>query len=284
MTCKIYFIVIFALVTCNFINAQYIGGINDGSTRSSLNGSRLSGEIASFTVLYQGSSGDGFDALSNQVLLLDSNFRIYDGSSGDGFSKNNSLVTLNGNIINNLYGGNIGDGHSQGTFQSLIGGEDLTMLFSGNSGDGADFEKLSSVFLEGFILAIFEGGNGDGFTSLLKPNNYLSGLMLMLYHGGNGDGFATYSLKTALTLDLVEQLVKLNILLYPNPASDIVHIEPNEGITITSIALYDISGKMMNVDLSNENTLSVKNLSDGIYLLNIFSQNGTVTKKLIVKK
>lgn len=274
----------FTLITCNFIDAQYIGGINDGSTRSSLNGSRLSGEIASFTVLYQGNSGDGFDALSHQMLLFDSNFRIFDGSSADGFSKDNTLATLNGNRINDVYDGNIGDGQTQGVFQSLIGGEDLTALFSGNNGDGADFEILSSVFLEGFIIAIFEGGNGDGFTGLLKPNNYLSGLMLMLYHGGNGDGFAFNNLKTALTLDLVQQLVKLNILLYPNPASDVVHIETNEGIIITSIKLYDVSGQIINVGLSNENTLDVSNLSDGIYLLNIFSQNGAVTKKLIIKK
>lgn len=281
---KICSIIIVAIISCNFVHAQYTGGRDDGSTKSSLYGSRLSGEIASLTVLYQGSFGDGFDARSNQVLLSNPNFKIYGGSIGDGFSKTSSVLTINGNNINSLYAGASGDGHSQNDFQSLIGGDALSMLFTGNSGDGSDFAMLSSVFLEGFLVDIFKGGSGDGFSSLLKTDNYLTGLLLTLYNGGNGDGFSANSFTSTLTLDLIEQLKEMNVLLYPNPANHIVHIKPNEGIIITSIEVYDISGKMVHVKLSNENTLNVVNFVEGIYLLNIFSENGAVTKKLIIKK
>lgn len=281
---KFFLIIIVAIINCVSVHAQYTGGRDDGSAKSSLHGSRLSGEIASFTVLYQGSSGDGFDALSNQVLLSNPYFKIYGGSIGDGSSQNSSIVTINGKNINSLYAGASGDGHSQNDVQSLISGESLGMLFTGNFGDGSDFAMLSSVFLEGFLVDIFQGGSGDGVSSLLKSNNYLSGLMLTLYNGGNGDGYAMNTLTSTLTLDLIEQLVEMDVILYPNPASHIVHIKPSDGVSITSIELYDVSGKKVNMKLSHDNTLNVSNLSDGIYLLNLFSENGTVTKKLIIKK
>ena len=275
--------IICALLFCNYGTAQYVGGKDDGSAVSPLHGSRLSGEIASFAVLYQGSSGDGFDSKTNQVLLLGSNFEIYNGSSGDGFSQKIAALTISGNKIDNLYGGNSGDGFSEDQFQSLLNGEELAMLYQGNFGDGSDNVTANALFLQGFMNNLFQGGNGDGFANLLSSNNYLSGLLLALYNGGKGDGFASNNLNTALTLDIIEQLIKMDVLLYPNPASHIVNIKPNEGILITFIELYDISGKKVNVNLSNENTINVNNLSDGVYLLNIYSEDGAVTKKLIVK-
>jgi len=281
MTKKICLLIF--LISC-FANAQYVGGSDDGSDKSSLIGSRLNGGIASFSVLYQGSIGDGHDAKTNQLILSTTIFEIYKGSSGDGFSQNLATVTINGGNINNLYVGNLGDGYSQDAFQSTLNGEDLSILFKGDNGDGADFGFINSVFLEGLIVSIYNGGFGDGFSSLLKPNNYLSGLMLILYNGGSGDGFASNILTSALTLDLVEYLAKMEVLLYPNPANHLVTIKPSRGIIISSVELYDVSGKRIQISISNENKFNVSNLEDGIYLLNIYSEERGITKKLVVKK
>ncbi|MBP0905227.1 T9SS type A sorting domain-containing protein [Mariniflexile gromovii] len=272
-----------ALLICQYANAQYVGGKDDGSTVSPLNGSRLSGEIASFAVLYQGNSGDGFDSKTSQVLLLGGNFKIYKGSSGDGYSQRLAALTISGDKIDNLYRGNSGDGYSENQFQSLINGQELTILYRGSFGDGSHNITANALYLQGFINNLFQGGNGDGYTSLLSSNNYLSGLILTLYKGGYGDGFASNNLTTALTLDIIEQFIKMEVVLYPNPANHVVNIKRNKGIQITSIELFDISGKKVNINLSSNNTINVNNLSDGIYLLNIFSENGAVTKKLIVK-
>ncbi len=275
--------IIIFLIT-GLANAQYIGGSEDGSDQSTLTGSRLNGEIASFSVLYQGSSGDGFDAQNNQLVLSNLPFELYYGSSGDGFSQKLVALTLSGSNINNLYDGNSGDGFSQKNHQTILSGRDLAILFSGNSSDGFDNEIAYNQLLEGFISIIFKGGIGDGFSNSFKPNNYLSGLMLVLFNGGNGDGFAVNNYTTALTLDIVEQLIKMDVLLYPNPASQIVTIKTNDNIVITSVEVYDISGKKIGMELSNENSLDVSNLADGIYLLNIFSESGGVRKRLIIKK
>ncbi|XMO86918.1 T9SS type A sorting domain-containing protein [Algibacter sp. AS12] len=266
------------------LNAQYTGGIDDGSDYSYLNGSKLSGEIASFSVLYQGSSGDGFDSQRNQMLLSNSNFRIYNGNAGDGFSSKTAALVLKGSLIASLYKGNTGDGFSNKLYQTILNGNDLSILYIGNSGDGSTFLVKENLFLKGFMLQIFNGGNGDGFANLLSSNNYLSGLMLTLYNGGNGDGFAVNKLTSALTLDIIEKLIEMDVLLYPNPASNIVNIKPNNQTNITSVTLYNVSGQEIKINLNNDNTINVSHLSDGIYLLNIFSVNGNVSKKLIIKR
>ncbi|GGG55424.1 T9SS type A sorting domain-containing protein [Bizionia arctica] len=280
---KLY-IIIAAFLIANNLNAQFIGGSNDGSDLATLHGSKLNGNIGSLSVLYQGTSGDGHDAHSNQLLLAVNNFEIYHGSSGDGFSKDIASLTISGSNMNSLYYGNSGDGHSRNGFQSILNGQDLSILYKGNVGDGSDYAILNSAFLEGFITSIFNGGNGDGFSKSFQPDNYLSGLILILFNGGNGDGFAVDTFTSTFTLDLVEQLIKMNILLYPNPASHVVHLKPNEGTIIDYVELFDVSGKKIMINLSNNNTINVSNLSEGMYLLNIFTPNGHVSKKLIVKK
>jgi len=282
MTQKLFLIC--SVLICSHMNAQYFGGTNDGSYISSLYGSKLNGTIGSLSVLYQGSTGDGHDAQENQLVLSASSFEIYDGSSGDGFSQSISVVTLSGNNINSMYFGNSGDGHAQDKSQAALNGEDLSILYKGNIGDGSDYDDLSSVLLQGFIASIFNGGSGDGHSISFKPNNYLSGLMLMLFNGGNGDGFAVNTLTSSFTLDVVEQLINMNVLLFPNPANNIVTIKTGNNVIITDIQLFDVSGKTFDIKLSNTNTLNVADLADGIYLLNIYSETGSVTKKLIVKK
>ncbi len=270
------------LVT-GLVNAQYFGGSNDGTDESILTGSKLNGNVASFSVLYQGSSGDGFDVQNNQLTLSSNIFEIYNGSLGDGFSQNISASTLSGSLIDNLYYGNSGDGFSQSNYQTVLNGQDLSILFYGNTGDGSDNDSIYGLLLEGFMNDLFKGGIGDGFSNSFKPNNYLSGIMLVLFNGGIGDGFAVNNFTTSFTLDVVEQLIKMDVLLYPNPASQIVNIKPNDGIIITSVDVYDMSGKKIGMELSN-NSLNVSSLADGVYLLNIFSDTGSVTKRLIIKK
>ncbi len=67
---------------------------------------------------------------------------------------------------------------------------------------------------------------------------------------------------------------------YPNPATNIVHIEASHDIK--SIKVFDISGKL--ILIKNSNIFSVENLSKGIYILEVTDFNGrSLTQKLIKK-
>ena len=79
-----------------------------------------------------------------------------------------------------------------------------------------------------------------------------------------------------------ENTVADQISVYPNPASSTLHIE---GVSNgSSIALYDITGrKVMQTSFTDE--IPVSQLSDGLYLLNITTVDGSiVSRKIMVRR
>ena len=76
----------------------------------------------------------------------------------------------------------------------------------------------------------------------------------------------------------------LNVLVYPNPASDIVNIITSNNV---DIELFDIRGVKMysETDANNRTSLDVSSYPAGLYILSIYdrvNQNYT-TKKIMVK-
>jgi len=71
-----------------------------------------------------------------------------------------------------------------------------------------------------------------------------------------------------------------NLLLYPNPANDLVSFSDN---SIKNIEVYDINGRRV-LNTTNTSSFSVKTLAQGIYIVKGTNDNNViVTKKLIVK-
>lgn len=67
--------------------------------------------------------------------------------------------------------------------------------------------------------------------------------------------------------------------LFPNPVKEFLNIDSDADIEKTEI--YDYLGKKVFEDHSNKKTLGIKNLSKGIYVLKLYSQNGSVSMKFI---
>jgi hypothetical protein len=76
------------------------------------------------------------------------------------------------------------------------------------------------------------------------------------------------------------------ISLYPNPAKDFVTLNLNN--IVNKIVLYDMQGRSVlckdNLASQKTITLPLSNTSDGMYLVQFYSDNGVSTKKLIVTK
>jgi len=70
-----------------------------------------------------------------------------------------------------------------------------------------------------------------------------------------------------------------NLSIYPNPVKDVLTIEGS----YISVDIIDVSGKLV---LSSEyiKTINVKSLSNGVYMLNIKTENGIAVKKITVAK
>src|SRR5690606_15714837 len=74
--------------------------------------------------------------------------------------------------------------------------------------------------------------------------------------------------------------------LYPNPATNVVNITNNENMFVKEVAVYDVTGKLINTQNYNneaEIQLNVEHLASGTYMLHLQTAEGTAVKKLVKK-
>jgi len=73
------------------------------------------------------------------------------------------------------------------------------------------------------------------------------------------------------------------IRLYPNPATDIVHVyTENE---VEKIQLVNISGQLVfeQKNLGRETDLDISVFESGIYFVKVFSYDNVITRKLVIE-
>ena len=92
----------------------------------------------------------------------------------------------------------------------------------------------------------------------------------------NGD-VAQYGSERLLS---TTNFVATNLRVYPNPATEILFIT-SETDLIEKIAVYSINGKLVLSEKENVNQLDVSSLSNGLYFVEITSENGTAIQKFI---
>lgn len=85
-----------------------------------------------------------------------------------------------------------------------------------------------------------------------------------------------YSVLSTETQDLIQAKV------YPNPASDFVIL--NSVSPLNSIQLLDVNGRvlrLLNGNQSTEVSIGISDLNSGVYILNIKTENGMVSKRFV---
>lgn len=71
-----------------------------------------------------------------------------------------------------------------------------------------------------------------------------------------------------------------SIVVYPNPASAELYF--NSSVNVARVDLYDVVGHLVkSVNVANANSVSVKDLSNGIYYAHFVSDNNTVVKQFV---
>ena len=75
---------------------------------------------------------------------------------------------------------------------------------------------------------------------------------------------------------------KLQVSVYPNPATENLFVELDSKIKTVQINISDLSGKsIINTKLSNQNNIDISGLQLGMYMLNVSTENGSETVKFI---
>ena len=80
---------------------------------------------------------------------------------------------------------------------------------------------------------------------------------------------------------LSAETAKMEVKIYPNPATDVVHIKANN---LKHITLTDVTGRVLKryTTVVNNNSINITNLSQGIYFIILEDDSGRrETKKLI---
>ncbi|MGA9212427.1 T9SS type A sorting domain-containing protein [Kaistella sp.] len=67
--------------------------------------------------------------------------------------------------------------------------------------------------------------------------------------------------------------------LYPNPTSDILNIETQQNIS--KIEIFDMTGKLLKTTNGKDKKVSVSQLTKGMYLIKLYTENGVVNSKFI---
>jgi len=75
---------------------------------------------------------------------------------------------------------------------------------------------------------------------------------------------------------------KNNVSIYPNPATDILHIVTTNGSAIDKAVLHDLSGRLVKEYENSTDAVSVSGLEKGMYVIQIFSGNQNYSQKLVI--
>jgi polyhydroxybutyrate depolymerase len=93
--------------------------------------------------------------------------------------------------------------------------------------------------------------------------------------------FNKYSLSALTTVDENEQLKNI-LKVYPNPVSSVLNFNL-ENESSVSIIISDVLGKVVLAEASQTNSISVANLTSGIYFLSVKTQSGAEAKVKFIK-
>ncbi len=75
------------------------------------------------------------------------------------------------------------------------------------------------------------------------------------------------------------------LVLYPNPTSDIINLESESSFVISKVVIYDLQGKQIRIiEGKHLNRIDISELTSGVYVLKVFSEKNRTAVFRIIKK
>lgn len=197
------------------------------------------------------------------------------------------VISANGNI---LAVGSIGADTANGTdtgkvrvFQNIQGNwVEQGSVIGQNAGDAIGWSIALSK--DGQNLAI---GNYGSSSVGAKPSKNIEEQLITRdlpiannyqMKGGTAGSVQVFDISGILSSDT---FVLENFNIYPNPTTEILNIELDNNLTLEKVLVYDTAGKL--VKETTEPTINVSTFAKGIYNVQVVTNQGKATKKVIVK-
>jgi hypothetical protein len=119
--------------------------------------------------------------------------------------------------------------------------------------------------------------NDQIFESIFTYTFTINENIIYLYLTNSEGSIATY---TASTLSN-EDFNSTQFSIYPNPTTNLLHIE-GKGEIIQNVEIFNLSGKrVLQINANDIKTIAVGHLDNGLYLLKIQTESGSVVKKFL---
>lgn len=154
--------------------------------------------------------------------------------------------------------------------------------FNFTSPDGLEVISSTNTNLScGFFENIFE----DDYFGFFFEDTFMffsivtdiDDVQTLILHGGP---FTTLTFREIPVLSLPE-FNNNHISIYPNPTSEVLMLS-SENLVIEKINIYSISGKLiLEQKLNESNSINISGLSEGIYFLEVFADNGKSIQRFI---
>lgn len=132
---------------------------------------------------------------------------------------------------------------------------------------GIDIDGEASGDQSGFSVSI----SGDG-TKVVIGAPFNDG------NGGNSGHARVYDLSAILSSD---SFVLSKFSIYPNPANNLFTIQLKDNLEVQKISIYNSLGQF--IKSSKELSINTSNLSKGVYFLEVVTNFGKASKKLIIE-
>ncbi|MCK7589488.1 T9SS type A sorting domain-containing protein [Subsaxibacter sp. CAU 1640] len=285
----------------NDIDGQYPGGLsgraislsadgtivaigdswNNGNVRVYQNQSgtwiQIGDEIAGQLGYAVSLSADGtVVAIGNPINNVNGNnsgqVRVYQNQSG--------IWTQLGNSIDGLFAqDNFGRGVSLSGDGTVVA---ISAPFNISAGGYVHIYKYQSGTWVDLWAHLVSDNYGDQFgssVSLSADGNTLAiGSIAADGNGENSGSTKIYDLTVILSSD---EFVLSQFSLFPNPARNQFTIQLNEGLQLEKTNIYNSLGQF--IDSTNNTTINTSSLSSGLYYVEVLTNKGKATKKLIIE-
>ena len=125
-------------------------------------------------------------------------------------------------------------------------------------------------------------GNGDAkIVMTAAPNDSGVARSATIVISGTGVSEKTIAVTQSALLATGENSVRSTITLYPNPTSDFLNIQSDQ--KIFGIEIYDMSGKLVQIEKLTAEIVQVNKLPKGNYIIKIKTASGSINSQFIKK-
>lgn len=197
-------------------------------------------------------------------------------SSSSSASSNNGYVRVFKNIsgVWTQIGNNIeGSGASSRISISLSADGDILIV----SSNGVYLSKLYRNISGSWVEIGTIGIRGSFFSLALSSDGAIAAIGSPRSSSNRGVT-RIFDITNLLTSN---NFVSENFNIYPTPTSDIINISLENNLVLEQVTVYNSLGQI--VKTLSENVIDVSNLAKGLYFVEVTTNQGKVTKKVIIK-